>query len=425
MINPTSEYAVPQSSNNLFDRVSRSVLNAKLSGITSGQLTINDSGASQVYGSVNGAADVIAVVHVHDSRFYSDVVLGGSIGAAETYIRGYWTTDDLTAVIRIFVANRTALEQLDSGWATLVTPLRRLLHWMNRNTRNGSRKNISAHYDLGNEFFALWLDERMMYSSAIFERTGMSLEDAATAKLERICQKLDLQAGDRVVEIGTGWGGFAIYAAQQYGCHVITTTISREQHDLARERVTSAGLDDRVTVLEKDYRDLEGEYDKLVSIEMIEAVGHENLGEFFDKCSSLLKEDGVMCLQSITIADQRFEQASKSVDFIQKYIFPGGCLPSLTALSGAICNFSDMQIRHVEDFGQHYALTLNEWRSRFGAQLAEIRGQGYSDEFLRLWDYYFCYCEGAFTERAIGVSQLLISRPGDQREALLGDLRQI
>ena len=424
MTNPHTDYAVPVDSSSVYDRLSRRLLTTKLAGISSGQLVFHDGNDVEVYGAARSDNCLRAVVRIHDQRFYSDVVLGGSIGAAEAFIRGYWSTDDLTAVIRIFVANRDVLEQLDSGWAKLVRPLRRVLHWMNRNTRKGSRRNISAHYDLGNEFFSLWLDERMMYSSAIYEREDMSLEDAATAKLERICRKLDLQPGDEVVEIGTGWGGFAIYAAKHFGCHVTTTTISQEQYELARGRVAAEGLTDRVTVLSKDYRDLQGQYDKLVSIEMIEAVGHENLGEFFDKCSSLLKPDGVMCLQSITIADQRFEQANKSVDFIQKYIFPGGSLPSITALSKAVCSFSDMQIRHVEDFGQHYALTLNAWRKRFKDQLGVIRSMGYSEDFLRLWNYYLCYCEGAFTERAIGVSQLVISRPRDRRPASLGDLRQ-
>jgi cyclopropane-fatty-acyl-phospholipid synthase len=250
----------------------------------------------------------------------------------------------------------------------------------------------------------------------------MSLDEAAEAKLDRICRKLGLCGDDNVVEIGSGWGGFAMHAASHYGCRVTTTTISREQYTFATERVRQAGLEDRVTVLFEDYRDLQGCYDKLVSIEMIEAVGHRYFATFFDKCCRLLKPDGLMCLQAITIADQRFDQASRSVDFIQRYIFPGGCLPSLTSMAKAVTLHTDMLITHVEDFGPHYARTLNAWRQRFFAALADVRRLGYSDEFIRLWQYYLCYCEGAFTERAIGAVQLLLMRPGNRRPPTLGQL---
>ncbi|MDH5499845.1 MAG: cyclopropane-fatty-acyl-phospholipid synthase family protein, partial [Gammaproteobacteria bacterium] len=288
-----------------------------------------------------------------------------------------------------------------------------------------SRKNISAHYDLGNEFFSLWLDETMMYSSAVFERSDMTLQEASVAKLERICRKLQLSSEDHVLEIGTGWGGFAIHAASQYGCRVTTTTISREQFEHATRRVAEAGLQDRITLLLRDYRDLEGRYDKLVSIEMIEAVGHEFLDSYFEKCAALLKPDGMMLLQAITIADQRYESALKSVDFIQRYIFPGGFLPSVTAMLRSITHSSDMRLYHLEDIGSHYAKTLFSWRMAFFRQIKKIRDMGYPDSFLRMWEYYYCYCEGAFIERAIGNVQMLLVRPDCRREPVVPALAEI
>jgi cyclopropane-fatty-acyl-phospholipid synthase len=248
----------------------------------------------------------------------------------------------------------------------------------------------------------------------------MTLEEASEAKLERICRKLELGPGDHVLEIGTGWGAFAVYAAKHFGCRVTSTTISVEQYERACRRVEQAGVSDKVTLLLKDYRDLDGRYDKLVSIEMIEAVGNRFMPEFFRKCRSLLKPHGQMCLQSITIADQRYKAALRSVDFIQRYIFPGGFLPSLTALASSITENTDMRVSHVEDFGVHYGRTLEEWRNRFASRLPEIRRLGYSEEFLRMWHYYLCYCEGAFRERAIGVVQLVVEGPLVRREPLLG-----
>jgi cyclopropane-fatty-acyl-phospholipid synthase len=328
---------------------------------------------------------------------------------------GYWHCDDLTGLIRLLVVNRNVLENLGGGLARLANPLRKALHWINRNTKSGARRNISAHYDLGNEFFSLWLDDAMMYSAAVFDRPDMSLEEASAAKLDRICQKLELSADDHVLEIGTGWGGFAIHAATHYGCRVTTTTISREQYDFARARVTQAGLDDRITLLLKDYRELEGEFDKVVSIEMIEAVGHAYLDTYFSCCSQRLKPGGMMALQAITIPEQRYKAALKSVDFIQRYIFPGGFLPSVTAMLQSVGARTDMRLYHLEDIGEHYATTLRHWRERFHKKLADIRGMGYSEQFLRMWEYYYCYCEGAFMERAIGNVQMLLVKPESRR----------
>ena len=258
----------------------------------------------------------------------------------------------------------------------------------------------------------------MMYSSAYFETETVSLEVAAIAKLERICEKLDLKESDNVVEIGTGWGGFAIYAAQNYGCHVTTTTISKEQYDMARERIKDAGLEDKITLLFDDYRDLEGQYDKLVSIEMIEAVGHQFHTQFFNKCCELLKPDGQMLLQAITIADQRYQQYTKGVDFIRRYIFPGGCLTSVTDMTRVMTEHTDMRTIHVEDIGPHYARTLRKWNDAFFARIEQVRSLGYPEPFVRMWEFYLCYCEAAFIERSIGTVQMLIMRPDARRESI-------
>jgi cyclopropane-fatty-acyl-phospholipid synthase len=300
---------------------------------------------------------------------------------------------------------------MDTGAAVFTRPIQKLFHWFNRNTRNGSKRNISAHYDLGNEFYGLWLDERMMYSSAVFERPDMSLDAAAVAKLDRICRKLRLSPQDHLLEIGTGWGGFAIHAARHYGCRVTTTTISEQQFDYAKAAIVQAGLQDRITLLRSDYRDLDGQFDKLVSIEMVEAVGHEYHDTYFQKCCDLLKPDGQMLLQAITIADQYYEQAKKSVDFIKRYIFPGGCLTSLTAMSETMTRVTDMRVIDVEDIGPHYAETLRRWHDRFFDRIDRVREMGFSEEFIRMWQYYLCYCEGGFIERSIGNVQMLMMRP--------------
>jgi cyclopropane-fatty-acyl-phospholipid synthase len=323
---------------------------------------------------------------------------------------GDWSCDDLPALVRILLNNRAVLDGVDSGLARAAEPMRKLLHAAARNTRDGSRRNIVAHYDVGNDFFALWLDDTMMYSSAVFEHAGMTLQQASIAKLDRICRKLDLKPGDRVLEIGTGWGGFALHAAREYGAHVTTTTISREQHDWARERIDAAGLGDRITLLADDYRDLRGSYDKLVSIEMIEAVGHQYFDTFFRCCSERLRPGGTMLLQAITIADQQYEAARDSVDFIKRHIFPGCCIPSIAALSASIARASQLRIVGLEDIGAHYATTLAHWRANLLQQADRVRALGYPDAFLRMWEFYFAYCEGGFAEGALGDAQILLTR---------------
>jgi cyclopropane-fatty-acyl-phospholipid synthase len=399
------------------DGLARRLVLRQLERLELGQLRVTDGADIYRFGSAEHGS--IAVhISVADPRFFSELAFGGSIGAAEAYMHGYWHCDDLVALVRLLLQNRAVLDGMEGGAARFTVPLQKLFHWVNRNTHEGARRNIAAHYDLGNDFFALWLDETYMYSAAIFERPDMSLHEAQQARLDRICRKLQLKPDDHVMEIGTGWGGFALHAAQNYGCRVTTTTISSEQYEMAYQRVVDAGLHDRVTLLLEDFRDLEGPYDKLVSIEMIEAIGHELLVPYFRKCSELLKPSGAMLLQAITIADQRYEEYRKSVDFIQRYIFPGGHLPSLAVMTDAVANHTDMRLLGLEDIGLHYATTLNRWRENFFARLDDVRRMGYPEPFIRMWEFYLCYCEGAFLERAISDVQMVFTKP-DARMKLL------
>jgi cyclopropane-fatty-acyl-phospholipid synthase len=294
-----------------------------------------------------------------------------------------------------------------------------LFHWFNANTRIGSRRNIAAHYDLGNEFFEAFLDETMTYSCGIFPTRESTMAEASREKLDRLCRRLQLHHSDHLIEIGSGWGSMAMHAAGEYGCRVTTTTISRQQHALATRRVHEAGLSDRVTILFKDYRDLDGEYDKLVSVEMIEAVGWEYYPTYFAKCASLLKPDGMMAVQAITVNDQYYETQKRDVDFIKRYIFPGGCLPSITALCDAATHASDLSLYHLEDIGMHYVRTLLEWRAKFLANLDRIRALKDDESFLRMWDYYLCYCAGAFAERHVSTAQLVFTKRGARPDAAL------
>jgi len=393
------------------DAVARRALRERLGGLRHGAITLVDGDRVECFGNVTPRCALAATVRVHDPRFYGEIAFGGSIGAGEAYMQGYWSVDDLTALTRILLSNRDVLDGMEGGAARVTAPLQKALHWAARNTRAGSTRNIAAHYDLGNEFFRLFLDPTMMYSCAVFERADMTLEEASTAKLDRICRRLVLGPDDHVLEIGSGWGGFALHAARHYGCRVTTTTISRQQCRLARERVAAAGLANRVTVLLEDYRDLTGRYDKLVSIEMIEAVGHQYYDTYFRACSELLKPDGMMLLQAITIADQRYETARRSVDFIQRHIFPGSCIPSVAVITDAVARVTDFKVFHLEDIGPHYATTLARWRENLFANVEQVRALGCSDGFIRMWEFYFCYCEGGFAERAIGDVQMLLVKP--------------
>ncbi len=399
-------------------RVTRALLLRALAHLEHGQIILHEGDEQHRFGRRSERCGLSVTLRVLDPRFYRHAALGGSVGAGEAYIRGYWTCDDLTALIRIMVVNRAALERMDSGWARLHNPAMRLLHWLRRNSKRGSAHNIAAHYDLGNALYELMLDPTMAYSCGIFADEHTTLEQASRAKFDAVCRKLALEPKDRVLEIGTGWGGFAIHAAQNYGCQVTTTTISREQYDYARERVERAGLSSRVTLLFEDYRDLEGRYDKLVSIEMIEAVGARYLPTFFRRCSELLAPDGAMLLQAITIQDQLYERALHSVDYIQRFIFPGSFIPSVTAMLRAIRRATDLKLFHLEDIGPYYARTLALWRRNFFAHIDAVRRLGYRESFVRLWEFYLCYCEGGFAERQLGDVQMLLTKPGSRRPAL-------
>lgn len=405
-------------------RMAHAMLRIFLAKISDGQIVLIDGDERSVFGTPSSDIGLRATLRVLDPRFYSQVLLGGSLGAGETYLRGLWETDDLTSLLRIFVRNLHIADRLEGLFSLVGAPLARIQHFLRENTPRGSRRNIYAHYDLGNDFFALFLDETMTYSAGIFERADSTLRDASVAKLDRICRKLRLCSSDHVIEIGSGWGSFAIHAASQYGCRVTTTTISEEQHALATERVSEAGLSDRINVLLKDYRTLDGRYNKLVSIEMIEAVGHRFLDTYFKKCSELLTDDGAMLLQAITMPDQRYAQYRRSVDFIRKYIFPGSCVPSVGAMSRAVARVTDFRQVHLEDIGPHYATTLKHWHERFVDNADAVRELGYPEEFIRMWRYYLSYCEAGFAERYIGDVQILFAKQGNRFPVTLGDLER-
>jgi len=386
-----------------------------LTRLPDGEITVVEDGQRHRFGRRTGRCDLAATIEVGHPQFWADVAFGGTVGAGESWIRGDWRCDDLTALVRIMVANRELMNSMDSSLAFVSAPLRRLLHWLNRNSPEGSRRNIAAHYDLGNDLFRLFLDDTMAYSCGIFETPQSSLHDASIAKFEAVCRKLDLRPGERLVEIGTGWGGLAVHAAKHYGVHVTTTTISREQHDHAAELIAREGLGERVTLLLDDYRDLRGRFDKLVSIEMIEAVGHRYLDTYLSRVGSLLEPHGAALIQAITLQDQFYEQALKSVDFIQRFIFPGSFIPSVSVILDSARRSTDMKLFHLEDIGPHYATTLRHWRERFFARLPEVRSLGYPEEFVRMWEFYLCYCEGGFLERQLGDVHLLFTKPGCRR----------
>jgi cyclopropane-fatty-acyl-phospholipid synthase len=410
-IAPARPQVQPQGKVRARDRWARDLVTGRLRALNWGSVTIVENGRSESFGTCGDSTTPTVTVTVNDPHFYAALAFGGNIGAAEAYMRGLWTCDDLPGLIRIMVRNATVMFRLDSGWARLTRPARRLYHWLRRNTKSGSRWNIAAHYDLGNDFYALFLDNTMTYSSGVFETPESTLAEASVEKYDRLCRKLDLRPSDHVIEVGGGWGGFAIHAATRYGCQVTSTTISQQQYEWATRRVEKMGLADRVRIVLDDYRDLEGTYDKLVSIEMIEAVGHQYLGQFLQCCSRLLKPDGLMALQAITIADQHYRQHVRTVDFIKRYIFPGSCLVSVTALCGAATRDTDLRAVHLEDITPHYAETLRRWRRAFFEHLDEARALGFDDPFVRMWDFYLGYCEGAFAERYIGDVQMVLAKP--------------
>jgi cyclopropane-fatty-acyl-phospholipid synthase len=392
-----------------FDRLCRKFTLNFLSQLRHGSITVIEAGEAQQFGDAD--AELKTTITVTDPAFYQKLVLAGSVGGGEAYIHGFWRCDNLTALVQIFARNLDVLDKMDSTWARLSRPMLKLLNFRNRNTISQSRRNIAAHYDLGNAMYQLFLDPSMMYSSAVYPSADSTLEQAQQHKLQQICERLQLKASDHLLEIGTGWGSMAIYAAQHYGCKVTTTTISQQQYDYTKARVAELGLQDKITLLFEDYRLLTGTYDKLVSIEMIEAVGDDFLDNYFEKCSSLLKPDGIMVLQAITMVDHRYQQYVREVDFIKRYIFPGGCLPSISRMASAVANKTDLVIRQVQDIGFDYARTLKDWCDNFMAQRDAVHQLGYDDNFIRLWHFYLCYCEGGFRERATSAVHLVLSKP--------------
>jgi cyclopropane-fatty-acyl-phospholipid synthase len=393
-----------------------------LAQLREGRIELLEDGRSIGLGTADGPDPLRCRVEILRPGAWRALALGGSTGAAESYADGDWRCDDLVVLVRLLVRNRDLLDRMDGGLARLGAWLHDLATFGRRNTRAGSRRNIAAHYDLGNDLFGLFLDDNLMYSSAIYSADDDDLDLASARKLERICQKLELGPDDHVVEIGTGWGGFALHAAGRHGCRVTTTTISREQHALATHRVAAAGLADRVTVLLSDYRDLRGPFDKLVSIEMIEAVGARYLDTYLGQVSRLLKPEGMAVIQAITIEEQRYAQAERTVDFIKKHIFPGSFIPALRPILDSVTRATDLKLFNLEDIGPSYALTLRAWRERFGARRAQVLALGYDERFCRLWEFYLAYCEGGFMERALGDVQLLLTKPRCRRRQYLPDL---
>ena len=427
MSQTVSESAILQPVGNSVNYLTRKAIFRALTHIQFGSITIIEDftgqesephrfgkpSADNISSSAIGRHPLDVTLKIHDSSVYRQLLFGGSIALADSYINGEWDTDDLTGLIRLAARNLAVLNQLESRFAGISKTFERANHKLRSNDKSGSKSNILAHYDLGNDMYQRFLDDTMMYSSAVYKTVDMTLAEAQQHKLAMICERLQLKPEDTVLEIGTGWGGFAIYAATHYGCQITTTTISDAQYQEAQSRVNAAGLTDKITLLKQDYRELTGQYDKLVSIEMIEAVGHEYLPTFFAKCNTLLKPTGLMVLQAITFNDQNYQDYIKSVDFIQTHIFPGGCLLSNQELTTQFTEQTDMVIKQLHDYGFDYAFTLRDWRTAFISQREEIKALGYDEAFIRLWEFYFCYCEGGFLERTIGVVQVTAVKPNN------------
>ncbi|MFT6791739.1 MAG: cyclopropane-fatty-acyl-phospholipid synthase [Cellvibrionaceae bacterium] len=393
------------------DKWAKKLIFRWLESLTQGRLTIIDEGRHYHFGQITSESRIEACIIVKHHSIYRDVLFNGTVGSGEAYMKGSWESPDLVSVIRLMCSNIDRLGKIDQGWSRVNSVFARIIHNLRFNSKKNARLNIAAHYDLGNAFFQQFLDPLMMYSSAIFPNQQSDLEEASVYKLDHICRRLQLTEDDHLLEIGTGWGSMAIHAAKYYGCHVTTTTISRKQHKYAKAAVAKEGLSDKITVLLDDYRDLKGKFDKLVSIEMIEAVGRRYLSQYFSTCSRLLKENGLMLIQAITIPKRQQNPSSGQADFIQRYIFPGGDLPSLPMIAKYTHEDTNMQIVGIEDITQDYAKTLAAWRKNFFKKLSEIKSQGYDDVFTRMWDFYLSYCEGGFRERTINTLQVLLAKP--------------
>lgn len=394
----------------LLTTFARKALLNNLSSIHRGSLTLMEGKTRMSFGDPGAGPHV--ELRINDPSFYKHAAFGGSIGVAEAYMDKLWDCDDLSSLIRIMMLNRPTRDNLDKGTARFSQLLQRFCYRLHDNTRRGSRRNIAAHYDLGNEMYQLFLDPTLAYSSGFFASPECTMEEASAAKFDMICKKLQLTPETHVIEIGTGWGGFALHAVRHYGCRVTTTTISTQQHDLAAERIRAAGLENRITLLKQDYRDLNGRYDRLVSIEMIEAVGDRFLPDYFTTCSRILKPDGLALIQAISVPDRDYDDYLKCPEFINTYIFPGGCCPSVGAMTRAVAGHTDLRLVHFQDLTPHYVRTLQKWRESFLAKREALQALGYDEHFCRMWLYYLCYSEGAFAEQYTTVAQLLYAKPG-------------
>ena len=383
---------------------SKRIVFSLLKKLTDGHIRLIENGNEVLFG--NGDATIKATITIHDPKVYSRILWGGSIGAGEAYVEGLWSSDNLVDVIRLFSRNLAALEKHEQRFGFLLNIINMVKHRLNRNSKAGSRTNIAAHYDLSNEMYRFFLDEAMQYSSGIFPHETTTLAEAQQYKLKTICEALNLTEDDQLLEIGTGWGGLACYAAKNYGCHVTTTTISDAQFDLAQQRINDENLSHKITLLKKDFRDLTGQYSKIVSIEMIEAVGHKFMPTYFEMLDKLLKPGGKSFIQAITMNDQRYDSYVNNVDFIQRNIFPGGHLPSVSVICDLLKNNTNMYMKQLSDYRIDYAKTLSAWRASFLDNRESIQSLGFNDDFIRLWEYYFSYCEGGFRESAIGLAHI-------------------
>ena len=384
--------------------LSKRIVYSLLKKLIDGHIRLVENGHEVLFG--NPDASINVTITIHDQKAYSRILWGGSIGAGEAYVEGLWSSDNLVDVIRLFSRNLATLEKHEQRFGFLLNIINMFKHRLNRNSKAGSRTNIAAHYDLSNEMYQFFLDEAMQYSSGIFPHKTTTLEEAQQHKLKTICDALKLTKDDHLLEIGTGWGGLACYAAKNYGCQVTTTTISEAQFDLAQQRISDAHLNHKITLLKKDYRDLTGQYSKIVSIEMIEAVGHKFMPTYFKTLDKLLKPGGTSFIQAITMNDQRYDSYVNNVDFIQRNIFPGGHLPSVSVICDLVKNNTNMYMKQLSDYRIDYARTLSAWRASFLDNREAIQSLGFNDDFIRLWEYYFSYCEGGFRESAIGLAHI-------------------
>ena len=390
------------------NRASRAAVDRLLRRLRHGPLRVHADGRVLEYGS--GAGEP-AIIEVRDDRFWRAVACAGAMGASDAWIQGWWHSPDLTSVLRLFIRNLSTADQLGGGWARLRRPFDRMRQYLNRNTVQGSLRNIHAHYDLGTPFFEAFLDETLTYSAGIFEHASSDMAAASRFKLDRLLAKTGVTAHEHLIEIGSGWGSLAIRAAETIGCQVTTTTISQDQFNTASDRIAASHLGERIALLQQDYRELSGAHDHLVSIEMIEAVGHAYLGEYFSACASLVKPGGRIVLQTISMPDDRYQRYLKTHDFIREVVFPGSCCPALSAMQEA-AGKAGLELIDLEEMNQHYANTLRVWHQAFTASIGHVSQMGYDEQFIRMWEYYLAYCEAGFAEDHVRSLQLVFAHSG-------------